>query len=61
MGKYVCYFFFASVSLLGSVFIYLVVPETKGRTEEDMREYFSNKADSGRRGTLNTAFTEGSQ
>ena len=34
-SKYVCYFFF-----LGAVLIYFVVPETRGRTEEDMREYF---------------------
>ena len=43
LAKYVCYFFFAGVSILGAVLIYFLVPETKGRTEEDMREYFLQK------------------
>ena len=51
LGKHLCYFFFAGVSLLGSVFIYFLVPETRGRTEEDMREYFRAKTNSG--GTVN--------
>ena len=48
LGKHLCYFFFAGVSLLGSVFIYFLVPETRGRSEEDMREYFRAKTNSGR-------------
>ena len=41
---YWSYFFFAVVCLLGGIFIKLVVPETKGKTEEDMKKYFmSNK------------------
>ena len=43
LAKYVCYFFFAGVSILGSVLIYFLVPETRGRTEEDMREFFLRK------------------
>ena len=40
LNKYTCYFFFAAVCLFGAVFITLFVPETKGKTEEDMRNYF---------------------
>ena len=40
INKYVCYFFFAAVCLLGGIFIKVVVPETKGKTEEDMKKYF---------------------
>ena len=40
LTKYYCYFFFALVCLLGSVFIIAFVPETKGKTEEDMKNYF---------------------
>ena len=43
LAKYVCYFFFAGVSIFGSVLIYFLVPETRGRTEEDMREFFLRK------------------
>ena len=37
------YFFFGGICLLGTVFIMLMVPETKGKTEEDMKEYFMGK------------------
>ena len=40
IGKYVCYFFFGGVCFVGAVLIHLFVPETKGKTEEDMRQYF---------------------
>ena len=40
IGKYVCYFFFGGICLVGAVLIHLFVPETKGKTEEDMRNYF---------------------
>ena len=43
LNKYVCYFFFAAVCLGGGVFIHLAVPETRGKTEEDMRNYFLQK------------------
>merc|ERR1712241_225397 len=43
IGKYVCYFFFGGNCLVGAVFIQLFVPETKGKTEEDMRNYFLDK------------------
>lgn len=34
------YFFFGAVCLAGALFIWGLVPETKGKTEEDMKEYF---------------------
>ena len=38
---YTTYFFFGAVCFLGAIFVILVVPETKGKTEEDMKAYFS--------------------
>ena len=43
LTKYYCYFFFALICLLGAVFIIIFVPETKGKTEEDMKNYFMKK------------------
>ena len=34
------YFFFGGICLLGTIFIMIFVPETKGKTEEDMKNYF---------------------
>jgi len=34
------YFFFAGVCVFATFFVAFVVPETKGRSAEDMREYF---------------------
>ena len=47
---------------LGAVFIFFVVPETKGKTEEQMRLYFKNEGkqkernDSRIRGQENVSF-----
>ena len=54
LNKYVCYFFFAAICLLGAVFIHFLVPETKGKTEEDMRRYFLQTAD--KKGQENKGF-----
>ena len=43
INKYVCYFFFAVICFMGALFIILFVPETKGKTEEDMSQYFRQK------------------
>ena len=43
---YNTYFFFGAVCFLGALFVIIAVPETKGKTEEDMKSYFSG---SGRR------------
>jgi len=38
---YNTYFFFGAVCFLGAIFVILAVPETKGKTEENMKAYFS--------------------
>ena len=35
-----CYFSFAGIALAGTIFVLLVVPETKGKSEEDIRKLF---------------------
>ena len=35
-----CYFIFAGIALAGTIFVALVVPETKGKTEEEIRQLF---------------------
>ena len=40
------YFFFGGVCFLGAIFVIFCVPETKGRTEEDMKAIFSKWEDS---------------
>ena len=40
------YFFFGGVCFLGAIFVIFGVPETKGRTEEDMKAIFSKWKDS---------------
>ncbi len=37
------YFLFGSICLVGVIFILIFVPETKGKTNEDMRNYFLNR------------------
>ena len=40
IGSAPCYFIFSGLAILGTAFIYFWVPETKGRKEEEIREYF---------------------
>ena len=35
-----CYFIFAGIALVGTIFVILVVPETKGKTEDEIRQLF---------------------
>merc|ERR1711971_881263 len=35
-----CYFIFAGIALAGTIFVVLVVPETKGKTEDELRQLF---------------------
>ena len=35
------YFLFCAVNVLGIVFVIIFLPETKGKTPDDMKEYFS--------------------
>ena len=41
IGSAPCYFIFSGVALLGTIFIFFFVPETKGKTEDEIRKYFS--------------------
>ena len=38
------YFLFGAVCILGTLFVIFLTPETKGKTNEDMRNYFLSKA-----------------
>ena len=42
IGPSACYFIFSAIALLGTVFISLCVPETRGKSEEEIRSIFSN-------------------
>lgn len=44
IGASGAYFLFASICALGTVFILFFLPETKGKTSEDMRAYFLDKS-----------------
>jgi len=35
-----CYFLFSGMSLLATLFVVFITPETKGKSEEDMKEHF---------------------
>lgn len=41
IGPAPCYFIFSGIALLGTIFIFVFVPETKGKTEDEIRKYFS--------------------
>lgn len=36
-----CYFIFAAIAAAGTVFIAVFVPETKGKTEDEIRSLFA--------------------
>merc|ERR1712241_63551 len=38
-----CYFIFSAIALLGTIFVVVFVPETKGKSEEDVKKLFSTK------------------
>jgi len=40
LGPAVCYFGFGCVCLFGAIFTTILIPETKGRSEEEMRTHF---------------------
>jgi len=48
-GTSVVFFIFSGICALGAVFMLFFVPETKGRTPEDMRTYFGGKKNSEKR------------
>ena len=39
------YFLFASLTVCSAVFVFLAVPETKGKTPEEMRRHFLGGGD----------------
>ncbi len=41
-GKDITFFIFTGCTLLSMVFVYFLLPETKGKTLEDMEKLFSN-------------------
>ena len=41
IGSGPVYFIFSGIALLGTVFIVIFVPETKGKSEEEIKEIFS--------------------
>jgi len=36
-----CYFMFSAICLVSALFVIFIAPETKGKSEEDMKKYFS--------------------
>jgi major inositol transporter-like SP family MFS transporter len=38
-----CYFIFAAIALAGAIFVIIFVPETKGKSEVEIRALFSGK------------------
>ncbi|KAI9552844.1 hypothetical protein GHT06_020726 [Daphnia sinensis] len=52
MGKYGAFWFFMCCTLVGIVFVFFLLPETKGKTLEDIEKIFSAKYDA--TGTLKT-------
>ena len=49
MHPYGCYWFFAAVSLSAVVYVFIFLPETKGKTLEEVEALFANHR--GLRGT----------
>ena len=43
IGASSCYFIFSAICLLGTVFTILFVPETKGKSEDEIKHLFSTK------------------
>ena len=43
IGASSCYFIFSAICLLGTVFTILFVPETKGKSEDEIKNLFSTK------------------
>ena len=43
IGTSTCYFIFAAIALAGTIFVVVFVPETKGKSEDEMRQIFSGK------------------
>lgn len=42
-GMHTCFYFFAGFSLAGSIFVYTVLPETKGKSFEEIFKNLGGK------------------
>ena len=47
MHPYGCYWFFAACCLVSVIYVYIFMPETKGKTLEEVEELFANHHDLG--------------
>ena len=45
LGKSSCYFMFSGIALLGTLFVILLVPETKGKSEDEIKALYQTKED----------------
>ena len=45
LGKSSCYFMFSGIAVLGTLFVIFLVPETKGKSEDEIRALFQTKED----------------
>ena len=45
LGKSSCYFMFSGIAVLGTFFVIFLVPETKGKSEDEIRALFQTKED----------------
>ena len=43
IGTSTCYFIFAAIALAGTIFVVIFVPETKGKSEDEIRQIFAGK------------------
>ena len=45
LGNSSCYFMFSGIALMGTFFVIFLVPETKGKSEDEIRALFQTKDD----------------
>ena len=45
LGESSCYFMFSGIALLGTLFVILLVPETKGKSEDEIKALYQTKED----------------
>lgn len=49
LGNYKLFFFYGMMGLLGTIFIVVFLPETKGKSLQEIEEYFSSNSSARRR------------
>ena len=45
LGNSSCYFMFSGIAFMGTFFVIFLVPETKGKSEDEIRALFQTKDD----------------